>query len=37
MTQSNKTILVFGGTGLQGGAAALALRENNWPVRAAGT
>lgn len=34
MTQFNKTILVFGGTGLQGGAAALALRENNWPVRA---
>lgn len=34
MTEANKTILVFGGTGLQGGAAAQALRENHWPVRA---
>lgn len=34
MTEASKTILVFGGTGLQGGAAAQALRENHWPVRA---
>jgi uncharacterized protein YbjT (DUF2867 family) len=34
MSDSKKSILVFGATGQQGGSVAAALREAGWPVRA---
>ncbi len=34
MTHSDKTVLVFGATGQQGGSVAAALRGAGWPVRA---